>query len=146
MPAGVVPAADEQRRHFFSRADGQLGVHPITDGRETPERIDRVATFIGQAFRASEEYTALLTFGKGAEQFVSLESSASGIAGETAEGWLQGAAAELGRGRVAVFGEAAMFTTQYSARRNKAIGLHGDSAKQNEQFLLNVMRWLSHAL
>jgi hypothetical protein len=45
---------------------------------------------------------------------------------------------EAGKGRVAVFGEASMFTSQIDIRTGKVGGFGGlvaDGAEQNEQFL-----------
>ena len=60
--------------------------------------------------------------------------------------WCQGATLEFYKGRIAVFGEAAMFTAQYSKANNVWFGLKARGAEQNEQFLLNIMHWLSNAL
>jgi hypothetical protein len=58
-------------------------------------------------------------------------------------GWFQGAVAKVGAGRVAVFGEAAMFTAQWAGRGTGWFGLRSPGAEQNQQFLLNVAHWLS---
>jgi hypothetical protein len=63
-----------------------------------------------------------------------------------AGGMLQGAALEVGSGRVAVFGEAAMFTAQLAGKKHKPMGMNHPKASQNAQFLLNVMHWLSGVL
>ncbi|MFY8351102.1 hypothetical protein AAEU29_11255 [Pseudoalteromonas sp. SSM20] len=65
-----------------------------------------------------------------------------------AEGWLQGATLEFHKGRIAVFGEAAMFTAQLSGEKDQQIkmGLNAEGAEQNEQFLLNVMHWLTRKI
>ena len=57
-------------------------------------------------------------------------------------GWAQGAILEVGNGRVAVFGEAAMFTAQRSAA-GRRLGLADRGAPYNQQFLLNAMHWLT---
>jgi hypothetical protein len=62
------------------------------------------------------------------------------------DGWLQGAVLRSGGGRVAVFGEAAMFTAQLSASDRTPMGMNAPGAEQNLQFLLNVMHWLSGLL
>ena len=59
------------------------------------------------------------------------------------KGWYQGAVLDFHKGRVAVFGEAAMFTAQYVKDNNAWFGLKAEGAEQNEQFLLNIMHWLS---
>jgi hypothetical protein len=50
-----------------------------------------------------------------------------------------------GEGRVAVFGEAAMFTAQIAGEQQRRFGMNSDVAGQNLPFLLNVMRWLTEA-
>lgn len=59
-------------------------------------------------------------------------------------GWCQGAVLRFGKGRVAVFGEAAMFTAQIAGPRKIPMGMNSPMAKQNYQFLLNIMHWLTN--
>ena len=78
--------------------------------------------------------------------FQSLEPSEAWQFSETTpkrsmDGWLQGATMEVGRGRVAVFGEAAMFTAQRAG--SGFMGFASPEVPQNKQFLLNVARWLA---
>ena len=61
-------------------------------------------------------------------------------------GMLQGAVLTHGRGRVAVFGEAAMFSAQVSGPQRNPMGMNNPAAPQNARFLLNVLHWLSGAL
>ena len=61
-------------------------------------------------------------------------------------GWLQGATLRAGKGRVAVFGEAAMFSAQLAGPNKTPMGMNAPNAKQNPQFLLNVLHWLSGLL
>ena len=56
---------------------------------------------------------------------------------------MQGALVRHGRGRVAVFGEAAMFSAQLSGPEERPMGMNHPSAAQNYRFALNVLRWLS---
>ena len=58
-------------------------------------------------------------------------------------GWSQGALLNVGKGRVAVFGEAGMFTAQLHGANGKRFGMNSPLAPQNFQFLLNVLHWLS---
>jgi hypothetical protein len=64
-----------------------------------------------------------------------------------ARGLLQGALLEFGSGRVAVFGEAAMFTAQIVEQGpfSERIGFNARRATQNKTFILNVLHWLSRA-
>jgi len=59
---------------------------------------------------------------------------------------LQGAALRFGKGRVAVFGEAAMFSAQVAGPNRSTAGMNDPRAPQNGQFLLNVAHWLSGML
>jgi hypothetical protein len=53
---------------------------------------------------------------------------------------------KVGKGRVAIFGEAAMFSAQLGGPQKLPMGMNAPVAKQNPQFLLNVMHWLSGLL
>ncbi len=55
---------------------------------------------------------------------------------------LQGALLRRGRGRVAVFGEAAAFTAQLGPNA-RPTGMNHPDAPHNARFLRNVMRWLT---
>ena len=130
---------------MFYRTDGLLRDHPITNGRTAAERVDSVRSFTGQAFRAGPEAQPLLVMGS---TMVSLMPETAWEFDEATRrvsvtGWLQGAARRFGEGRVAVFGEAAMFTAQYVPQNDVWFGMKSPGAEQNQQFLLNVMHWLS---
>jgi hypothetical protein len=52
------------------------------------------------------------------------------------------------QGRVAVFGEAAMFSAQSAINGDQVMrmGMNDPEASQNSQFVLNVLHWLSGLL
>ena len=131
----------------FKRSDGSLGEHAITNGRNSAERIDQVTTFAGSAFQASGAQS-LLTFKGEAVSWLptSVGKLVSGTPSISVKGWQQGAVLTLGRGRVALFGEAAMFTAQRVGPNQEAMGMNARNAPQNQQFLLNVMHWLTGSL
>lgn len=132
----------------YSRSAGTLAEHPITRGRNPAERIDSVTAFTGQAFRLETHGDPLMTVGHNivlfmpevAWQFSKLTPSMS------ASGMLQGAVLKYGRGRVAVFGEAAMFSAQVAGPNRFPVGINDPHAPQNAQFMLNVAHWLSGLL
>jgi hypothetical protein len=131
---------------LFRRAAGTLAPHPITDGRHAAERVDSVATFWGQAFRATDaRVRPLLVLDAG---IVSLNpDEAWRFTPDTpvvdVGGWLQGAALRFGAGRVVVLGEAAMLTAQVTGPRRIPVGMNAAGADQNLQLVLNLMHWLS---
>ena len=132
---------------LFQRSDGSLSNHPITRGRNAGERVARVTSFVGQAFLASGRVSLLLLE---PETVLLFPSKAWEFSEATprmaADGMLQGTAITFGRGRVAVFGEAAMFSAQVSGPERRPMGMNASSATQNAQFLLNVMHWLAGLL
>jgi hypothetical protein len=145
----AVDSTEQGSTMRFARADGSLADHPVTRGRTAAERVDSVFSFTGQAFRVTaRDADPLFTLGRGtvlllpqvAWQFSPLTPRLG------AEGLLQGAALRHGRGRVAVFGEAAMFSAQRAGPQRAPMGMNDPRAPQNVQFLLNVVHWLTGVL
>lgn len=119
----------------------------VTRGRSDDEKVTTVATFTGSAFKPPEDAIPVLVFGPG---WVSHETTkAPGITPDApqvqVEGWCQGAILKVGSGRVAVFGEAAMFSAQLAGPNRIPVGMNAPEAKQNNQLLLNVLHWLTRA-
>lgn len=141
---GPKPCLQPDEIQLFRRADGTLADHPVTNGRKETERVEQVATFTGQAFQKEGEAVPLMTFGPEA---VSLLPEAAwafppGTPRQSVEGWLQGALRRFGKGHVAVFGEAAMFSKQ-TCDGDVPMGMNASVAAQNAQFVRNVLKWLS---
>ena len=140
--------SEEDGRMRFARADGSLMDHPVTRGRSVAERVDSIISFTGQAFRVEAPGIPLMKLGRDAVlllpqvawQFSRLTPRMS------ASGMLQGAVLDVGRGRVAVFGEAAMFSAQLAGPRRIPMGMNDRTAPQNPQFVLNVAHWLDGSL
>jgi hypothetical protein len=130
---------------ILRRGDGLLRAHPITDGRGPGERVDSVKVFTGQAFRTSLPVDTLLKMERGstlllpevAWQFSPLTPQLR------ADGMLVGAALTHGRGRVVVFGEAAMLTAQLAGPQRRPVGMNAPEAPDHARLVLNTMRWLA---
>jgi hypothetical protein len=123
---------DSSGRLVFRRVDGTLMDHRITKG------INEVATFTGTSFQVEGPSEPLLVFGSQVHLFKEQNESTP----LSLKGHLQGAVLPFGTGRVAVFGEAAMFSAQITGPDRHPMGMNAPIAKQNAQFLLNVMHWL----
>lgn len=141
---GFAQNAAGESQLTFTRADASLADHVITRGRNAAEAITSVTAFTGSAFRSPLEATVLFTLPRGS---VSLEPAVAWkfdakTRRADVSGWAQGAVLAFGQGRVAVFGEAAMFSAQIAGRGRRPMGMNSPLAKQNPQFLLNVMHWL----
>ena len=142
-------ATEEESKMRFARDDGSLADHPVTRGRDAAERVDSVFAFTGQAFRVTAPGAEpLMTLAAGS--VLLLPQVAWQFTAETPRaqvgGQLQGAVLRHGRGRVAVFGEAAMFSAQRAGPQRQPMGMNDPRAPQNVQFLLNVMHWLTGVL
>jgi len=129
----------------FRRSDGTLVDHVITRGRWEVERVDSVTSFTGQAFWAPADVQPILVIPENLSLL--LPEVAWEFTEDTprlsATGMLQGAVLRYGEGRVAAFGEAAMFSAQLGGPDRLPMGMNDPGAPQNYQFLLNVVHWLS---
>jgi len=127
--------------------DTGLRDNPVTRGRGGPEKVTSVATFTGSAFLPPKDAIPVLEF---SAAFVSLKPTKAWQMNPTTPkepltGWCQGAVMKVEKGRVAVFGEAAMFSAQLIGPRRQTMGMNAPEAPQNHQLLLNVMHWLTRA-
>lgn len=131
----------------FRRSDGSLTAGVIANGRGAAERVDSVSTFTGQAFRLDPATKAepLLVVPDGytlwlPEVAFRFSDSTPRI---SAANLLQGAIVHHGQGRVALFGEAAMFSAQVVGPDRRPMGMNAPEARENYRFALNVLHWLS---
>jgi hypothetical protein len=136
---------DEDGDFTLSRSRGELRPHPITDGKLREARIDSVHVFTGEGFRSVAPVETLLVI-RGplqllmpqvAWQFSPLTPRLS------ATGLMQGAVRRFGKGRVGMFGEAAMFSAQLAGPHREPMGMNSPAAPQNARFVRNVVRWLA---
>lgn len=133
----------------FRRSDGSLGAIPPVQG--TAERIDSVVTFTGSAFRFAPgvrvgvDAWPLLTFRSPMRVWLPRVAWVFGdsVASVSGDGLLQGALLRVGRGRVAAFGEAAMFSAQRKGPGQAPMGMNAPEAAQNARFIVAVLRWLA---
>ena len=145
------PGFDQDGALMFSRSSGSLADHPMTRGKSPAERVSYVKSFTGQAFRLIGPAEPILMMPADWWVFLPQDGLAplpSNVPRISSRGLVQGAVLRHGRGRVAVFGEAAMFTAQTHLRDGKWVrnGMSDPEAFQNPQFVLNVMHWLSGLL
>lgn len=123
----------------FSKMDKTLNEHAIT------QSIDSIASFTGQGFEIPDDAVSLMSLPKHvislmpdtAWQFHAQTPSIS------LAGWSQGAIKKHGQGKIAIFGEAAMFTAQVAGPNRIKVGMNAESAPQNYLFVLQVMKWLA---
>ncbi|KIG18353.1 hypothetical protein DB30_00638 [Enhygromyxa salina] len=141
------PGQIEQSIIGFSRADGTiLAGHPITDGARIEERLEQLQSFTGATFETPDDATALVVMPADAVTLmpeVAWEFSEH-TQRRAAGGWALAAVRELGRGRVAMFGEAAMLSARYVDHEGEwfGVGVQHPDARDNLQLVLNTARWI----
>jgi len=130
----------------FTRSSGLLADHDITRGRSESESIESIRAFSGQAFRYATAVQPLMYMPDDWVVLMPVEAWEFSESTPTvsARGLVQGGVLQHEAGKVAVFGEAAMFTAQVNA--NGPMGMNHPDALQNAQFVLNVLHWLSGSL
>lgn len=142
-----------------------LGDHPILRGRTAAEAVGLVRSFTGQSLSGPPGASMLLITGPHDREAADQETLQT-IRDRMNEGEsrqsvfmalslpalsAQGLAFEHGRGRVVVLGEAGMLTAQMihfppeEQREDFRFGLTTEG-HDDEQFVLNVLHWLSGAL
>jgi hypothetical protein len=130
---------------FFSKQESSLLKSPVTPSGTTDE-IDKVQVFLGQGFTIPINATPILQFTQPAISW--MPSKSWQIDENTpffdATNLYQGAISRVGNGKIAVFGEAGMFTAQIVTEDDETweMGMNSESASQNQQLLLNIVRWL----
>ena len=143
-------SASESGLLTFTRAAGSLADHSIVRGRNASEQLTEIKSFTGQGFRTVVRVEPLMQLPTDWAVFFPYRAGefSDTTPAESARGLLQGAVLRHGRGRVAVFGEAAMFTAQTAINGDKVMrmGMNDPEAAQNPQFVLNVLHWLSGLL
>jgi S1-C subfamily serine protease len=125
-------------RLLFSRENKLLGDHPILEGRDGSERINRVMTFIGQSLKGPAGSTSLLQLADTALDRIDVNEI-------PAKGRSQGVAFTLGKGRVVVLGDGAQLSAQVTGPLSSRVGMSVLDC-DNRQWALNIMHWLSGVL
>ena len=148
MTNGFAINPNHQGPAVFSLKDGTLTKSILTTGRNKKESVRRIATFTGQAFRIPKEATPILTFNGNYVDY--LPDTAWRFNSKTrrysAQGMSQGAFRKFGKGKIVVFGEAAMFNAQLIGLRKIKAGMNSPIADQNYKLLLNIIHWLDGKL
>lgn len=140
---------------LFTRDNGLLLNHPVTQGRDVKERVDRVMTFTGQSLKGPANATPFLKLADSAVNrpaTVRIQKSGGDTRvyitygdAQPARGFAQALALQFGIGRVVILGEAGMLTAQLDGKTQKPFGMNV-AGIDNRKLAVNIMHWLSHAL
>jgi hypothetical protein len=166
-----------QTSMLFSEENKLLGDHAITRGRNAREKVRRVVAFTGESLSVPAGAQVLLRLGPDAMETpprpsenepsevekilgITFGDAAKPDAAKIAEakkkfgvgGRAQGLAMTVGKGRVVITGEAAMFSAQVirgTDNGGKATEFHmgmNVEGTDDRQFALNVLHWLTGVL
>lgn len=141
----------------FNTADGSLKDHPIVRGRPgKSEAVTSIMTFVGEAswMQPNSKAQPLMVLGEGTRTILPTdlkklptkpsEPTDLAIPNFSSVGMLQGATLKFGKGRVVMLGEGGMLSAQNAGKVK--MGMNNPKAKQNKQFTLNILHWLSGLL
>jgi hypothetical protein len=144
----VMRSPGDARPDIFTTADGTLREDVVTRGRDPRDAITSIRTFTGSAFRAPAAARPIIVLPSGFKIRQCGLPCPPDAPERDAAGYLQGAVMPFGKGRIAVFGEAAMFSTQIIPELKPPFrfGFGAAGAEQNKQFVLNLVRWLAGVL
>ena len=144
----------ESSHIVFSRENGGLVSHPVTNGRNDSERVERVLAFTGDALSAAPPAVTFLVLSSDARARAASATvrkhgddvmvditygDPTPVAGNAF-----GISLEYGKGRVVVLGEATMFTARLRRDDHRPIGMN-TPGYDNRRLALNIMHWLTAA-
>lgn len=141
--------SSDQTELEFTRSDGLFPEHPITQGRNATERINRVLTFSGTSATGPPGSVALLKLSDTARDVLppdrkpTAHNPSPDHKTASAAGRAQAIALQVGKGRVVVLAEAAMLTAQVTPG---GLRFGMNVSADNRQFALNIVHWLSGLL
>ncbi|CAL2083318.1 DUF4350 domain-containing protein [Tenacibaculum sp. 190524A02b] len=128
----------------FSKENKMLSTAKLTSDNAPHKHINLVRTFTGQAFKAPSKATSILKTNE--DLIVHLPDTMWRFSEKTkrfsAKNLSQGAIMNYKKGKIAFFGEAAMFTAQLAGSNRIKVGMNAKEAVDNYKLLLNIMHWL----
>jgi len=144
----ALDSANKTLGDLFTRKDGTLEDNFITNGRSEQEKVDSIYSFTGEAFQIPEDAEPVLILNN---NFISvMPDTAWNFKDDTPQvsvaGWFQGAVKKFGNGKIAVWGEAAMFSAQIAGEQKVKVGMNSTKARHNYQLLLNIIHWLDNII
>lgn len=123
----------------FSKENKMLTDHKLTKG------IKSIRTFTGQAFKIPNKATSILRANEKLKVYLpdTMWRFSDKTKHFSAKNLSQGAIMKFKKGKIAFFGEAAMFTAQLAGRNQFKVGMNAEGAEENYKLLLNIITWLT---
>jgi hypothetical protein len=129
---------------YFNKSNGSIIDNSITNGRNQSENISKIVTYVVQGFTIPADATPILVFDDNYENLLPEKAweFKKKITKSSAKVIIQGAYKKYGKGRIVVFGEAAMFSAQLVGPEKITAGMNRTAAPENDKLLLNIIHWL----
>ncbi len=134
----------------FTRDNKGLSSHPIVAGPQGMPAVEQVASFVGNGFQVLEPdgsdelgvWEPILTFGPDAFTLMAREWGELEVDTPRVRSpyWHHGGVRRVGSGRIAIFGEAAMFTSQRAG--DVVMGMGHPEAIDNARLTRYLLYWL----
>ena len=132
----------------FEKNKGTLSDNFITKGRSLNENVSQIRSYTGQGFKIPNNAISILNLDE--SQTVYLVDTMwvfnDKIVQFPAKNLSQGSVMNIEKGKIAIFGEAAMFTAQLAGSNRTKVGMNTKEAEENYQLLLNIIHWLDDEL
>ncbi|WP_148311369.1 hypothetical protein [Nonlabens marinus] len=136
----------DQGYEAFTVENNRLANSILTDGTYGAA-VHKVISFTGSSFRKPDEALGILKFNQNDRCLVpeiawQFDDSTLQV---NLKDQYQGAIMNYGKGKIAVFGEAALFTAQTISQNGNTfkVGFNTPAALENIEFVRNVLHWLS---
>lgn len=136
----------KNNNEIFSKSNSRLVENVLNDGT-IGNPIESLTTFTGSSFSIPEKAQGILKFSENdrcLQPEIAWQFNDSTHISDL-KGKYQGAIMNYGKGKIAVFGEAAMFTAQTIVQNEKVfkVGFNSPAAPNNVEFVRNLLFWLS---
>lgn len=126
---------------IYTRESGRLADHPVTNGRDATERVNKIIAFTGQSLKGPADSIAFMKLADTAQDRMPGPDSKP----VSAAGRAQGILMRFGKGRAVFLGEAAMLSAQLAGPNKLQFGMNRPGI-DNRQLALNIMHWLTRVL
>lgn len=121
--------------------------HSFNNSHKLFKHLDSISSFTGSALKLPVQAIPLFRFS--ASDTIILTDTAWSFSPELARkslgNYVQGGLMKYGKGKVAVFGEAAMFTAQTIIPQGIKAGFNSEYAPQNIEFIKALLQWMFDA-
>ena len=139
-PKNFLPNLQDQSHLLFSQDNHLIKNHPITNGRNNSESLNKVVAFSGQSLLGPKNSKIFLALSSIAENHFR-----DGTVKPVGSGYAEGLTLRYGKGRIVMFGDGTVFTSKIHIEKNQEEGMNRKDI-DNVKLAINTFRWLAGSL